>query len=131
MKKNQYKGFFAIENLVVLLVMLLLLLYTLHTIRQVIEGNSEYYNQQTRLDKLVSIADFIVKKGGAEEGANAIYPNWINEQKLSELQTEELAERIGLEKLYVGWEADDGTCLYRLVVVGEEKEIRRLFICGE
>jgi hypothetical protein len=92
----------------------------------------------------VSIADYTVKSGAAIRNGSIRYPNWLAEGSVTEDYVEGLRKRTGLSRLSIVIERSDaqntepetgnppvsGTCIYRLVVVGQTKEIRRLFVCG-
>lgn len=125
-----YKGFVSMESLVTLLIWLILLGVVFQTLHQASEQHARYLEQQERWDKLVSAADFIVKRGVVYAHAEAVYPNWIEEAKLAALDQETLGEKLGLEKLQVSWNPGAGVCLYRIVARGEQKEIAQLWVCG-
>ena len=127
---SRCRGFLAIESMVVALIVLLLLVYTLYVIGQTTERSDRYFNDQSRFNRLVSVADYIVKNGAAAGTTDTRYPNWIDEDRLEALDREALAERIGLDEVEADWTPGSGTCLFRLVVVGQDKEIRKLYVCG-
>ncbi|HID72693.1 TPA: hypothetical protein EYP38_02015 [Candidatus Micrarchaeota archaeon] len=98
--------------------------------------------RQVAFDKIVSIADYVVKRGAAKTdhhdllGPETVYPNWVDMSALSSLDRESLAEGAGLNNLYIGLDRpeDSGTCIYRLVVTGSDRrtlQTRQLFVCGE
>jgi hypothetical protein len=89
--------------------------------------------RQQAFDKLVSAADYTVKQGAAVHESGLRYPNWLDESGLGKGYAESLRKKEGLDELYIGLGEPDGdyeTCIYRLVVVGPSKEIRKLFVCG-
>ena len=131
MKKSRYKAFIALESLVVMLILLVLMFYVIHTIKTIVENNSSYAKKQQRFDKLVSIADNMVKSGLAKESSDARYPNWVDENKFASLDAEVYRKQFSLSKLSIAFQQGEGVCIYRLVVFGEQKEIKKLFICGE
>jgi hypothetical protein len=130
MKRKLFNGFIALESLIVLLILLVILLYTLRTIDETTERNIQYLQSQQRFDKLVSIADNVVKISGVRETNDARYPNWIDENKLVGLP-DFYREQFSLSKLSIDFVPSEGICIYRLVVVGDDKEIKRLIVCGE
>lgn len=130
MHRNRYKAFVSLESLITLLIWLILLGVVFQTLHQVSGQNAGYLERQERWDKLVSAADFIVKRGAVYANTEAVYPNWIEEEKLTTLDREMLAEKLGVDKLDVGWEPGEGVCLYRIVARGAQKEIAQLWVCG-
>lgn len=118
------------ETLATVLVWLALLLVVLFTVNQVAGQNRTYLEEQQRWDKLVTIADFVVKQGGAYDQGATIYPNWVDDGKLAQMDREVLRTRMGLQQLSIGYAPAEGVCLYRLVVRGAQKEIAQLWVCG-
>ena len=98
-------------------------------------GNSLEASETT--GKLVTIADYMVKRGAVERsfqgmefmGTASYRPNVIDGDKLSKLDQEEMREWMGLDSLQVSFEKGDGNCIYRLVLF--RGEIKKLYVCGE
>jgi len=130
MKRKRFNGFIALESLLILLILILILFYTLQTVAAATRQTQERWEAQQRFNKLVSVADYIVKAGAVREYHNTRYPNWIDEARLAALPLPEFQEQMNLSSLAVGFSPSAGSCIYRLVVVGDSKEIRRLFICA-
>ena len=118
------------ETLATLLIWVVLVFVAVYTLARMTGQNAEYLDQQTRWDKLVTIADFVVKRGAAYESDEAVYPNWIDDTKLDALNLEEWKKRMELDTLQVGYAPTDGVCLYRLVARGPQKEIAQLWVCA-
>jgi len=119
----------ALFSLVPILVMLLLVMEIEAVSVKRSEGAS---HRQQVFDKLVSAADYTVKSGAVVREGGIRYPNWVNEKNITNSYTDSLRERVGLNSLYMGFgEPSDSSqiCIYRLVV-GQEKAIKRLFVCG-
>ncbi len=128
-ENRRHRGFLAMESLVVLLIMAVTIAYTIYVISSVTAYNKQHIERQQIFNKLVSIADYVVKEGAAAESNDAIYPNLIDEQKLNGLDIMDIATRMGISKLKIGWQAGNGTCIYRLVL-DSRMEIRKLYVCG-
>lgn len=95
----------------------------------------EVMERQTTFNKLVAIADYIVKMKAKtildEAGiAKAVYPNWLTDESMN-FDVEKIREDAGLVRLSIGFSKGEGICIYRIVVYGKDKETRRLFVCGE
>lgn len=129
-EKSRYAGFLAFESLIMLLVLVTLLAYLLWSVRISSERSDRYFSEQSRFNRLTSVADYIVKRGAAYEAEDRVYPNWIDEGKLATLDSGALGRQAGLAYMSAGWSEGQGTCLFRLVVAGEKKEIRKLYVCG-
>ena len=86
---------------------------------------------QQKFNKLVSIADYTVKSGAVLREDNIRYPNWIDGNLLTENYAASLKESAGLDALHIGFYPEGSMCVYRLVIVGQEKSIRRLFVCSQ
>lgn len=133
---NQSKGFISFDAMFSIIPMLLIILYALNTVNILSETAQRNLNQQVIFNKLVSIADYTVKQGAvhtiySSNNPTMIYPNWLDEHQLDNLDIEHLKASSDLDYLYIGLDTpSDGTCVYRLVVTGSEKSIRQLFVCG-
>jgi len=116
--------------------LLLMVSFTIHSSSHITERTCDYVESQVVFDKLVSIGDYMVKVGGVKKedyglGVSKRYPNWIDEDRLGRLDVDGIKNEAGLDSLYVSLdEPGEGTCIYRIVVAGEEKAIRKLFVCG-
>lgn len=95
-----------------------------------------WMHQQTLHDKLVSISELVVnelaaaKTAGLGQMADSVKPNWIDEGELDRVNREDIRKGMGLASLAIGWQPKGKNCIYRIVAVGEQREIRQLFICG-
>ncbi len=124
------KAFFSIDALMTLIPLLLMLTFVFQlygfTVRKV---NAAAQNQEL-FDKLVSIADYTLKVGAIEN--NQV--NWIDESKLSPLYSLTLEQKAEISNLYVSTSQPSDNydvCIYRIVVVGSDKSIGKLFVCGD
>lgn len=83
--------------------------------------------------RLLSVSDYVVSYAAAEKNTGTGYaasykPNLITNSELAALDENALAESAGLSSLHIGWEAGEGTCIYRIVL--HEDEIGKLYFCG-
>lgn len=127
------RGVLSLDALFSMVPVLAMLLLVMEIEAASVKQSEEASHRQQVFDRLVSAADYTVKSGAAVRDGGTRYPNWIDERNITATYTNSLRERIGLGSLYVGlgWPGEDySMCIYRLVVVGEGKAIRRLFVCG-
>ena len=149
-KSNQSssKGFISFDALFSMLIVVLLLLLFLNYYSYLSLEIKDKLSLQKKFNRIVSIADYLVKIGMAHRTSNAgyanpfyfessiRYPNWVDESLIpTRHQIAIWAKNIGLKKLdvYFGTEPNDDyeICIYRVVVVGPQKEISKLYVCGE
>ena len=138
LKVNQFKGVISYDSLLSLLPLLLTVVFTLYAVSHLHKSADTSVAQQEKFDKLVSISEYIVKEAAVKKELGVLpfsslsYPNWIeSEEKPNDINIIQLENRSGISNLHIGFVPQDGaTCIYRLVVVGESKEIKQLFICG-
>jgi len=131
--KGTLKGTVSFDALFSIIPLLLMFVFLLDMMSFIGHDAEQRSHSQDVFDRLVSIADYTVKTGAVKKDEKISHPNWIEEQKLTSSYTEDLRTRAGLSSLYISLQepGDYNTCIYRLVVTGEEKAIRRLFVCGE
>ncbi len=136
---NRRKGFVSYDGLFSLLPVLMLTVFVLGTMQYLLSDSVDKMDSQEKYNLLVSVADYIVKDGGAYKEGEKVYPNWISETELGAVRSQlsEIRSMLGLPGLDFGLEDAEGydgesgkTCVYRLVVSGQEKELDRLFVCG-
>jgi hypothetical protein len=130
--QSRFKGTMSFDALFSIIPLLLMFVFLLDMMSFIGHDTEQRSHGQDVFDRLVSIADYTVKTGAAKKDDKISYPNWIEEQELTSSYTENLRVRAGLSSLYISLEesGDYQTCIYRLVVTGEQKTIRRLFVCG-
>ena len=133
---NRFNGFISLDCMFSILPVLLLISFSAQFSSNIADRTYSGIESQIVFDKLVSVGDYIVKVGGVKDEAYGLagkkrYPNWIDERELENVDVEGIKKEMGLNELKISLDVPgEGTCLYRIVVTGEEKEIRRLFICG-
>ena len=133
------KAFLSFDALISVLAIVLIVVYTINAHAYLTKKASSHIEQQVLFDKLVSIADYVVNNAGAKKQIkdfdSIVYPNWIVEEELSRIDQGALARQMKLGKLSIGFEeeikAEGKNCIFRIVVYGEYKEIKKLYICGE
>lgn len=126
---KQHRGVFSLDLLASVLPLVLILAITINTSYQLADGANEGLKEQQLFNKLVSVADFVVKNAGAKIENETIKPNLIDEERLKDIDEGDLEEKLEIKNLYIGFENKDRYCIYRIVLY--EGEIRKLFICGE
>ncbi len=119
--------------------MLLMVLFLVESASWLSGAARESSHRQQLFDRLVSVADYSAKIGLAMREGEVRHPNWLDLAKLTAGYSDSLREKAGLSSLYIGLEeppSDSSApgypmCIYRLVVAGDGKEIRKLYVCGE
>ncbi|NYZ74413.1 hypothetical protein H0O00_04685 [Candidatus Micrarchaeota archaeon] len=145
------KGVISLDALFSLLPLLIMLVLVMDTEAMIVRQAEDASHRQQVFDKLASVADYTVKIGAVVREGDIRYPNWVDETNITNAYTthpatptsnsyaDSLRERAGLRSLYIGFDgpsdssgASDSSqiCIYRLVVVGDDKTIERLFVCG-
>ena len=142
-------AFISFDTMLSVLPLIIMVTYTLNYAVLMIENNDQNIRKQVLHNKLVSIANLLVNELAAKkmfsdnspEPIASIKPNWVDENELAKVDIEGLRKTMDLVKLDLHWnenaenEEDKKqhakTCIYRLVVFGESREIRQLFVCGE
>ncbi|MBD3210023.1 hypothetical protein GF318_01435 [Candidatus Micrarchaeota archaeon] len=131
---SRSKGFSSFDALLSIIPLVLLIVLLLHLSAVYSRAAGEKVHRQIVFDKLVSIADYTVRSGIARKENGIRYPNWVEPDRLGFQYAERLRIRSGLARLYIGCEKPPdrySVCISRLVVVGEDKEMKRLFACGD
>lgn len=134
---NQSKGFVSFDLLFAALPLLLMLVHMLTVTGMASEVGEQTLKSTETTGKLITIADYAVKRGAIERslqgteflGTATYKPNVIDNSELSSMNTEELRKWMELDSLQISWEKGEGTCIYRLVLL--EGEVKKLYVCGE
>ncbi len=138
---SRYKAFISFDAMFSVMPVLVMLFYVFLSGSFLAEDAQKNVDRQIVFDKLVSIGDYLVKKGiviteYSDLGKPVLYyPNWIDENSLSALDAKALAEKSALGSLSISMDepAEGDVCIYRLVVTGPDEDnlmIRQLFVCG-
>lgn len=131
---SRSKGFSSFDAMFSLVPIVMMLLFVMELSSHFTFTVAEKAHRQQVFNKLVSIADYTVKTGAVRIADNVKYPNWLDENKIDESYVDGLREDAGLSRLMVSLQEPQeefSFCIYRLVVLGEEKQMKRLFVCGE
>jgi len=130
------KAFMSFDILFGILPILMMIIYVMNTAQFLSSKSAEARLKQQNFDKLVSVADQLVKKSAVKNsgwsvGEEAVYPNWIDENALNGIDTKSFGKQLGLTfTVALDTRGNGAYCIYRIVVVGDKKEIRKLFVCG-
>jgi len=133
MTLSRYKGFSSFDAIFSLVPVLMMLLFVVELASHFAYDAAEKTHRQQVFNKLVSIADYTVKSGAVRRAGNVKYPNWLDDS-IGESYMDELREHAGLSRLVISFHEpreDYSVCIYRLVVIGDDKKVARLFVCGE
>ncbi|MEW6529074.1 MAG: hypothetical protein AB1391_04240 [Candidatus Micrarchaeota archaeon] len=130
---NRFKAFVSFDFLFSMIAILLIALYTIIFSSFLEARANEKIEQQILFDKLVSASNYVVKIGGAKTEGNSFpekkrYPNLIILNDFESLEGK-LGKFLHIN-LSIGFEAKQGTCIYRLVVYEPTNEIKKLYFCG-
>lgn len=111
---------------------LLIVAYTMSNAVNYKNSYDNYVSNQNSFDRIVSSADYLVEYGLAVRSKEGYYPNWI--MNIDQETIKKTKENSGLKNFAVEFDnppLDNSTCIYRIVVYGSEKEIRKIYFCGE
>ena len=131
---SRSKGFSSFDAMFSLVPVVMMLLFVMELSSYLAFTVAETAHRQQLFNKLVSVADYTVKTGAVRIVDSAKYPNWLDEGKIDEPYVDGLRKDAGLSRLMISLQEpqeDFSFCIYRLVVVGEDKQMKRLFVCGE
>jgi hypothetical protein len=131
---SRYRGFSSFDALFSMVPVLLMMLMLMEISSSLTRAATAQAGRQREFDSLVTIADHTVRSGAAVRSGGLRHPNWIDAGLIDGDYVESLRERAGFDSLYISTSAPAGApgqCIYRIVVIGPEKKIGRLFVCGE
>ncbi|MEW6748079.1 MAG: hypothetical protein AB1295_00015 [Candidatus Micrarchaeota archaeon] len=131
-RPSRSKGFASLDAMASLIPIVMVLMICWQASYRFSESAKGGMERQELFGKLVSVADYTVKSGAVVREGGLRYPNWIDGSLLTSGYAEGLRKEAGLEGLDIslGEPGEGEVCIYRLVVVGEDKAIERLFVCG-
>jgi hypothetical protein len=132
------RGFASLDALFSILPIVFMVLIAMNMVVFISNRAAERSHQEQLFDKLVSIADYTVKSGAIMRNGSVRYPNWLDAGRITRGYIEGLRENASISGLSIFIaESEIATnengydiCIYRLVVLGNAKDIRRLFVCG-
>jgi len=131
--QSLYKGSISFDALLSTIPIMMMLFFLLNISSTISQDAAETMHRQHVFDKLVSVADYTVKAGAVKRAGGMRYPNWLETGLITPAYVEGLRLRTGLSRLYISTlepDEDYPSCVYRLVVTGDDKRISRLFVCG-
>lgn len=129
---NRSRGFITLDGMVSLLPILLIIFLLMQSTSLLSNSTSQSSHYQKVFNKLVAVADYTVKSGAAIHHDDLRYPNWIDEQKIDDQFISTLRQKTDLKTLYISTipKQNYPICIYRIVVTGSDKTIKKLFVCG-
>jgi hypothetical protein len=131
MRQSQYKGIFTLDAMMSIIPTMLIFVFLMQSMSMVANSEKERSISQDVFDRLVSVADYTVKSGLAKHEGDLRYPNWLDNE-IDPGYVENLRKKSGFSKLEISFsEPEEGTCIYRLVAVGPEKKLSKIYFCGE
>jgi hypothetical protein len=132
------KAFLSFDLLFCALPILLMLSFLLNQVSIINEAAQLKFGSEQEYAKLLLVADYVVKQGGsikenqqggAFSGSAAYRPNLIDDFELSKIPTQKIAGWMGFDFLHIGYDEGEGTCIYRIVLRGNE--VKKLYVCAE
>jgi len=137
MSKGRYKGLVSYDGMFSLIPILLLTVFLLNSMQYMLYNSIEKVKEQEKFNMLVVIADYVVKNAGAYTESDGIYPNLMDQSKLSSnILGQQLGGEYKMTDLFIGLESessipnDERTCIYRIVAKHPNREVDKLFVCG-
>lgn len=131
--RSRYRGFLSFDAIFALLPILLIAAIAMGAAAHVAGEGKGTFERQRLFNRLLSAADYTVKSGAVFREGDVRFPNWIDAEMLTDDYAEDLRRREGLGFIYIGTAtppSEYGTCVFRIVAIGESKTIGRLFVCG-
>ncbi len=122
MTQDQQNKGFVIFDFVLSATILTIIFYVLISTFYLLE-RSYVIEDQKKLDQLIVFSEYILSEYAYEIGG-VKQQNWVRD-------TISKTRKIGGLKLHAGFSQTGDFCIYRLVVSGENKKIKKLYICGE
>lgn len=137
---NRSRAFISFDAMFSIIPVLMMMLFTLNAAHSLSNGAAERMHGQQVLDKLVSVADYVVKQGAARTerigSTDVRYPNWIDSSRIDSALEQDLMRKTGLNRLSIRVaedleEAGPGSCIYRIVAADDTKRIAAIQVCGD
>ncbi|MBI5227994.1 hypothetical protein HY988_05385 [Candidatus Micrarchaeota archaeon] len=134
------KAFFSIDALMSVLPVILMVVFVFQIYANTANQVSKSAANQQLFDKLVSIGDAVVHDPANlytnQTKAKNLQANWLNQNAPLDAKKTQFSQVANIPNLYLalaypGPNDKYDICIYRLVVVGDQQEIKKLFICGD
>src|SRR3989338_483387 len=131
------KAFLSFDAMFSILAIVLIVVYAMNANSYLARKATAQLNNQIIFDKLVSIGDYVVNNAGAKKelvyldsSRSIVYPNWVVDEELSSIRMSDIEKQMEVKNLYIGFDnsGNSKNCIFRLIVYGELKEIRKLYI---
>ena len=141
-KKSKFKkGQFAFDLTITVIILSFILYFGLFTIAEIHKSNIRTLEEQILFNRLISVADYLVKTGAVETkeniyGSKAIYHHEITSDSFKKINKNELQEKLQLQELHIehcslpmcNTEFPDNICINRIILFNDETSILR--VCG-
>lgn len=138
---NNKKGQFTFDLALTLVILSFILYFGLSAIAEIHATNEKNLDEQVLFNKIISVADYLVKEGAVEtkqifQGTKAIYHHELNSNTLIKVNTSKLKEKLKLKELTIDICQIEGCnniisdtlCVNRIVLF--EDNISILRVCG-
>lgn len=133
-------GVVFLDLIFAILPIILIVVYTLTHAAYLSDNGTKNLEAQVVFHKLVSVSDVVVKQIASEKSGGGwdakSEPNLVSAEGVAAIDTNALRDKLGLKSLSIRLSDESGTkiqssiCIYRIVVAGEFREIKKLLICG-
>ncbi|MEM2909274.1 MAG: hypothetical protein QW590_00925 [Candidatus Bilamarchaeaceae archaeon] len=132
-RKHSHRAFVSYDAMFSILPVVFMVSLIIQMMALTISDASYAMSKREKFNLLVTTADYAIKKGAAKSSENVIFPNWLDESLIPQLERKLSTEMN--KDITIGFNPqNDKTCVYRLVVVGgerpEEGTIKKLYVCG-
>ena len=132
---SRSKAFVSFDAMFSIIPALVMLLFVLNITHLLTDNAAQRMHRQETFDKLVSVADYVVKQGAVktdEFGKNERHPNWLDSAKVDGALADGLRQKTGLSELSIALDSPGSgpVCIYRIVVVDDTQRIAQLYVCG-
>ena len=133
--RKKIKGFITYDTIIASLILLVIVFEIMFVSSEMIKRKNSYIFKQTMLNRLVIVADNIVKHNceyTGKTGDDICKTNSVN--LVSPLKVSKLKNTFDFKNLYVGFDANyaenypDQTCIYRVVLHNRNPDL--LYVCG-
>lgn len=127
---SQYKGILTLDAMMSIIPTMMIFVFLMQSMALAAATENERIERADIFDRLVSVADYSVKSGLAKHEGDIRHPNWVD-SKIESGYVEGLREKAGFSELEISFtDPGMGTCIYRLVVVGDKKAMSKIYFCG-
>ena len=141
-KIRSKKGQFTFDLAIAVIVLSFILYFGLFTIAEIHKTNEKTLEDQILFNRLISIADYLVKIGAVETneniyGSKAIYHHKITYLSFNQININDLEQKMQLKELHIDFCSLDGCnsfyqnnmCVNRIILFNNEISVLR--VCGK